>query len=43
MKAIHEKEEPKIDKNSRWCDPENPNRIKTIGFGFGAEKGTYEH
>lgn len=29
--------------NPRRCDPENPNRIKTVGFGYGSEKGTYEH
>lgn len=33
----------KVDKNSRRCDPENPNRILTVGFGFGSEKGTSEH
>mgnify|MGYP001452339308 CR=1 FL=1 len=28
--------EEKIDlDNPRRCDPENPNRIKTVGFGFG--------
>jgi hypothetical protein len=36
--------EEKLDlDNPRRCDPENPNRIKTVGFGFGAEKGTHEH
>lgn len=36
--------EEKLDlDNPRRCDPENPNRIKTVGFGFGAEKGTYDH
>lgn len=34
---------PKFDKNSRRCDPENANRIMTVGFGHGAEKGTVEH
>ena len=29
--------------NPRRCDPENPNRIRTVGFGFGSEKGTHEH
>ena len=24
-------------------NPNNPNRILTVGFGFGAEKGTSEH
>ena len=32
----------KYDKNSRRADPENKNRIITIGFGHGAEKGTKE-
>jgi hypothetical protein len=41
---VHPGEEPpKIDKNSRRCDPENPNRAKAVGFGYGSEKGTYEH
>jgi hypothetical protein len=31
---------PKFDKNSRRADPTNPNRILTVGFGHGAEKGT---
>ena len=36
--------EEKIDlDNPRRCDPENANRIKTVGFGFGAEKGTSVH
>lgn len=34
---------PKFDKNSRRCDPENPNRVLTVGFGHGSEKGTVEH
>ena len=38
-----EDEPPKVDKNSRRCDPENPNRVLTVGFGFGSEKGTHEH
>lgn len=38
-----EDEPPKVDKNSRRGDPDNPNRILTVGFGFGSEKGTYEH
>ena len=29
--------------NNRRADPSNPNRIMTVGFGFGAEKGTKEH
>ena len=33
----------KFDKNSRRCDPENANRIMTVGFGHGSEKGTVEH
>ena len=38
---VHPDEEPpKVDKNSRRCDPTNPNRVMTIGFGFGSEKGT---
>lgn len=37
---IKEEEPPKFDKNSRRADPENPNRILTVGFGHGAEKGT---
>lgn len=41
---MHKGEDPpKVDKNSRRCDPENPNRAKAVGFGFGSEKGTYEH
>jgi ribosomal protein L30E len=41
---VHKGEDPpKVDKNSRRCDPENPNRAKAVGFGFGSEKGTYEH
>lgn len=40
---VHPDEEPpKVDKNSRRCDPANPNRVMTIGFGFGSEKGTKE-
>lgn len=31
---------PKFDKNSRRADPANANRVLTVGFGFGAEKGT---
>lgn len=31
------------DKNDRRADPTNPNKIKTVGFGFGSEKGTKEH
>jgi hypothetical protein len=38
-----EDEPPKVGKNDRRCDPENPNRILTVGFGFGSEKGTFEH
>ena len=33
----------KGDRNLRRADPDNPNRILTVGFGFGAEKGTSEH
>ena len=41
---VHKGEDPpKVDKNSRRCDPANPNRAKAVGFGYGAEKGTYEH
>ena len=41
---VHKDEEPpKVDKNSRRCDPQNPNRAKAVGFGYGSEKGTYEH
>ena len=29
--------------NTRRADPKNPNRIKTVKFGFGSEKGTHEH
>ena len=29
--------------NSRRCDPMNPNRLKAVGFGYGSEKGTFEH
>ena len=40
---VHADEEPpQVDKNSRRCDPTNPNRVMTIGFGHGAEKGTKE-
>jgi hypothetical protein len=31
---------PKYDKNSKRADPSNPNRVLTVGFGYGAEKGT---
>lgn len=31
------------DKNDRRADPSNPNKVLTVGFGFGSEKGTYEH
>lgn len=31
------------DKNSRRAAPDNPNRVLTVGFGAGTEKGTYEH
>jgi len=31
---------PGYEKNSRRADPSNPNRTLTVGFGFGAEKGT---
>lgn len=38
---VHPDEEPPtVDKNSRRCDPTNPNRVMTVGFGFGSEKGT---
>ena len=30
------------DPTSRRADPSNPNRVMTIGFGFGAEKGDIE-
>jgi hypothetical protein len=41
---VHKGEDPlKVDKNSRRGDPANPNRAKAVGFGYGAEKGTYEH
>ena len=33
----------KGDRNLRRADPDNPNRILTVGFGFGSEKGTSEH
>lgn len=37
----HIEDQPlKYDKNSRRCDPENANRILTVGFGHGWEKGT---
>ena len=40
---VHADEEPpQVDKNSRRCDPTNPNRVMTVGFGHGAEKGTKE-
>lgn len=40
---VHPDEEPpQVDKNSRRCDPANPNRVMTVGFGHGAEKGTKE-
>jgi hypothetical protein len=40
---VHIEEGPaKFDKNSRRADPSNPNRVLTVGFGFGAEKGTKE-
>jgi len=40
---VHPGEEPpQVDKNSRRCDPANANRVMTVGFGFGAEKGTKE-
>jgi len=29
--------------NNRRCDPQNQNRLKNVGFGYGSEKGTYEH
>lgn len=41
-KLNSEEEIPKFDKNSRRCDPDNPNRILTVGFGFGWEKGSQE-
>ena len=28
--------------NLRRCDPQNPNRLKAVGFGYGSEKGTFE-
>jgi len=31
---------PGYNKNSRRADPSNPNRIMTVGFGYGSEKGT---
>lgn len=31
---------PLFDKNSRRADPLNANRVLTVGFGYGAEKGT---
>jgi hypothetical protein len=31
---------PPYEKNSRRADPSNANRTLTVGFGFGAEKGT---
>jgi len=41
---VHAGEDPpKVDKNSRRCDPENPNRAKAVGFGYGSEKGTHMH
>jgi len=41
---VHKGEEPpKVDKNSRRCDPENANRAKAVGFGYGSEKGTHVH
>lgn len=43
LKVHKEDDPPKVDKNSRRCDPDNPNRAKAVGFGFGAEKGTHEH
>jgi len=27
-------------KATRRADPHNPNRVVTVGFGFGSEKGT---
>lgn len=41
-KLNSEEEILKFDKNSRRCDPDNPNRVLTIGFGFGWEKGSLE-
>jgi len=43
MRPHEEDEKPKVDKNSRRCDPDNPNRQIAVGFGYGPEKGTYEH
>lgn len=38
---VQQNEQPsKFDKNSRRADPSNPNRTLTVGFGYGAEKGT---
>ena len=41
-KVHKEEESPLYDKNSRRADPLNKNRILTVGFGHGAEKGTKE-
>lgn len=41
-KLAEEKDKPKYDKNSRRSDPANPNKVITVGFGHGAEKGTVE-
>lgn len=40
---VHKEDEPPLyDKNSRRADPSNKNKILTVGFGHGAEKGTKE-
>ena len=38
---VHKEDSPpKYDKNSKRADPLNPNRILTVGFGYGNEGGT---
>lgn len=40
---VHKEDEPPLyDKNSRRADPSNKNKILTVGFGHGSEKGTKE-
>ena len=40
---VHKEDDPPLyDKNSRRADPSNKNKILTVGFGHGAEKGTKE-
>ena len=40
---VHKEDNPPLyDKNSRRADPSNKNKILTVGFGHGSEKGTKE-